>query len=84
MGTLSVGEAREQFADLISKAAFGKERFIITKHGRERVAVIPIEDLRALERYEEEVLLSKTREALEDAKEHGTISIPALKEKYGL
>jgi len=84
MGTMSVGEAREQFADLVSKAAFGKERFIITKHGRERVAVIPIEDLRTLERYEEEILLAKSREALADVKEHGVITVAELKEKYGL
>jgi len=84
MGTLSIGEAREQFADLVSKAAFGKERFIITKHGRERVAVIPIEDLRTLEQYEEEVLLAKSHEALADAKEHGVITVAELKEKYGL
>jgi len=84
MGSLTVGEAREQFADLVSKAAFGKERIIITRHGRERVAVIPIEDLHALERYEEETMLTKTREALDDAKEHGTISVAELKEKYGL
>ena len=84
MTTLSVGEAREKFADLINMAAFGKERIIIMKHGRERVAVIPIEDLRTLEQYEEEVLLAKTREALADAKEHGTIPLAELKEKYGL
>jgi len=84
MATLSVGEAREKFADLINMAAFGKERIIISKHGRERVAVIPIEDLHTLEHYEKEVLLARAREALADAREHGTIPLAELKDKYGL
>lgn len=42
-------EARNQFSELINRVAFGKERVVVTKHGKGIAAIIPIEDLRALE-----------------------------------
>jgi prevent-host-death family protein len=49
---LTTTEAREQFADIVERAQFKKERIVISKRGREAVAVISVEDLRLLEALE--------------------------------
>lgn len=41
-------EARENFSDLINKAAYGNERVILTRRGKALAAVIPLEDLNSL------------------------------------
>ena len=39
-----------QLAELLSRAAYGKERFVLTRHGKEMGAIVPVEDLDLLER----------------------------------
>jgi prevent-host-death family protein len=53
MHSITASEARDEFADIINRVAFGRERVTIRRRGKELVAVIPIEDLRLLERLEE-------------------------------
>jgi prevent-host-death family protein len=49
---ITTTEAREQFADIVERAHFKKERIVISRRGKEAVAVISIEDLRLLEELE--------------------------------
>ncbi len=49
MANLSTVEARSQFADLINRVAYGKERVILTRRGKALVAVVPIEQMQILE-----------------------------------
>lgn len=42
-------EARENFSDLINKAAYGNERVILTRRGKALAAVIPLNDLDSLD-----------------------------------
>ena len=72
------------FLSLIHRANVDKERIVITTHGRAVVALVPIEDLRALEEFEEaqDVLDAKT--ALAEADRDGTVSLAELKEQLGL
>lgn len=46
---VSMTEARRSFSQLLNRAAFGKERIVITSHDNPKAAVISIEDLRRLE-----------------------------------
>jgi prevent-host-death family protein len=50
MTRLNVSKAREEFPELVNRAAYGKERTIVSRRGKDLAAVIPIEDLRLLER----------------------------------
>ena len=50
MTRLNVSKAREEFPDLVNRAAYGKERTIVSRRGKDLAAVIPMEDLRLLER----------------------------------
>lgn len=54
--TASVREVREHLAEVIEKAAHD-ELTIITRHGREVAAVVPIELVREWRRWEEERVL---------------------------
>lgn len=76
---ISTVEARDQFADLINRAAYGKERIVLTRRGKEVAAVVPIEDVRLLEELEGRLDLADARAALAEAQEHGTVTWEALK-----
>jgi len=51
MTRLNVSRTREEFPEVVNRAAYGKERTIVSRRGKDLVAVIPIEDLRLLERH---------------------------------
>ena len=67
MPTLDATKARDEFADTINRAAYGKERVILTRRGRELAAVVPIEDVRLLEELEGRLDLQDARAALAEA-----------------
>lgn len=52
MTNVSVAQARKDLADLVSRASYGKERFVVQKHGKAACAIIPMEALKALEEWE--------------------------------
>jgi prevent-host-death family protein len=43
---ISVADARSDLAELLNRVAYGKERLVITRHGRELAAIVPVEDLK--------------------------------------
>lgn len=65
MTRLTVSKAREEFSEVINRAAYGKERTIVSRRGKDLAAVIPIDDLRLLERLAQEEI------------DRGTLKIPA-------
>lgn len=42
-------EARAQLSELINRVGFGKERIVLTRHGKPLVALVPAELLKNLE-----------------------------------
>lgn len=57
MKEITTAEARKHMAELVNRAAYGKERFVVTRHGKELVAIVPLEDVTLLDRLR--ALLSK-------------------------
>jgi len=51
MSSLTVAEAREQFAEIPNRAAYAKERIVVTRRNKKMAALFPIDDLEALENY---------------------------------
>jgi prevent-host-death family protein len=47
--TVSVADAKRRFSELVNRAAFGKERFLIERHGKPVGALISAADLARLE-----------------------------------
>ena len=82
MTRLNVSKAREEFPEVVNRAAYGKERTIVSRRGKDLAAVIPIEDLRLLERLAWEEMdridLDDARAALKEAEEKGTIPLRDL------
>jgi len=81
MSIITTVEARDRFSDLLNRAAYGKERVILTRRGKELVAVVPLEDLELLEAIEEVIDLQDARKALE---EPGSVTLEDLKQELGL
>jgi len=83
MSEFSTADARNNFSDVVNRAGYGKERVVLTRHGRRVAAVIPIEDLELLERIEDRLDLEAARAALaEDAGE--TVAWEEVKRGLGL
>jgi len=84
----NVSKAREEFPEIVNRAAYGKERTIVSRRGKDLAAVIPIEDLRLLERLGREELdridIEDARAALAEADEKGTISEEQVRKRLGL
>lgn len=74
MKPITTAEARKNMAELLNRAAYGGERFVVTRHGKELVAIVPVEDATLLERLR--TLLEKRdyEAALEAVSELGTVS----------
>ena len=79
--TVSTVEARKQFSEVINRAAYGKERVVLTRRGKALVAVVPVEDLDLLERLEDQSDIEAAREAL---KESGAVAWEKAKTELGL
>ena len=50
MKRINIASAREHFAEILNRVAYAKHRYRITKRGKPVAAVIPLEDLKILER----------------------------------
>ncbi|MDP2345389.1 MAG: type II toxin-antitoxin system Phd/YefM family antitoxin [Deltaproteobacteria bacterium] len=46
---LPTSDAREQLADLVNRAAYGHERIVLTRHGKDLAVLVSIEDLAVLQ-----------------------------------
>jgi prevent-host-death family protein len=46
---IGADEARQKLGDLIDRAGFQGERFVFTRHGKQLVALVSIDDLNTLE-----------------------------------
>jgi prevent-host-death family protein len=84
IGHVSISEARETFADLVNRAAYGHERVRVVRRGRPVAAIVPIEDVELLERLEDEVDLQAARDALADPDNATLIPWGQVKSEMGL
>ena len=87
MTRLNVTKAREEFPEILNRAAYGKERTIVSRRGKDLAAVVPIEDLRLLERLAHDEMdrqdLEDARAALREAEGKGTRSLRDLMVELG-
>ena len=81
---VSVAEFRENIAEILNKVAFGKERVVLHRRGKEVACVLPIEALRFIQRFEDERDVREAEEALAEMREKGGIPWEDLKKELGL
>ena len=69
MSQLSTVEARKQFSTIVNQAAFGGERIVVTRRGRPLAAIVPLEDLEAMEALEDAMDNAEADRRLNEATE---------------
>ncbi|HEX6576541.1 MAG TPA: type II toxin-antitoxin system Phd/YefM family antitoxin [Gemmatimonadaceae bacterium] len=66
MARLAASEARLQFSEVVNQVAFGGERVLLHRHGKDVAAIVPISDLELLEELENRMDLEEARAALKE------------------
>lgn len=88
MTTVSAEEARNQFAEILNKVAYGHERTVVTRRGKRVAAIVSVEDLELLEaildELEDRADAEYCREALANLDLSKTIPWEDLKSELGL
>ena len=72
---LTSRSARENFSELLNRAAFAKERVAIHRHGKPIAYVVSIEDAALLESFEDSADLQAFRDAKKQFEESGEAAI---------
>lgn len=73
---VSTGEAREKLAEILNRAAYGKERVVIRRRRKAVAAVVPIEDLELLEEIEDRLDAADLANAKKTWSRSGRKTIP--------
>ncbi len=63
METRSTTQARDELADLVNAVAYRGERVVLTRRGKAVAALVPIDDLQALEAAEDAADLAAADQA---------------------
>ena len=82
MISIPITEARKDLSDIFNKVAFRGERIVIYRHGKERVAMVPIEEAEALEALEDKIDVELAVKALNEPGE--PVALEDLKAELGL
>jgi prevent-host-death family protein len=73
---MSVVELKQALGDVLNRAEYAGERFVIHRRGKDAAAVIPIEDLRLLERLVRELEDRIDTEAVASARQESGDPVP--------
>lgn len=84
MAHITASKVRKDFSDTVNRVAYGHERVVLQRRGKEIAAVVPIEDLKLLEALEDRIDLADVRAALADVKKKGAKSLQAVMKELGL
>ena len=76
---VSAVQVRRRLAEVIDRAALGKERVILARRGKAVAAIVSLEDVELLEALEDRIDLENARAALIEAEKEGTVSWEELK-----
>jgi prevent-host-death family protein len=72
MKQITTAEARKHMAELLNRAAYGGERFVVTRHGKDLVAIVPLEEVTLLDRLRTLLSRKDFEAALEEVRESRT------------
>ncbi len=84
MTRINASEVREEFAEVINRVAYGGERIVVHRRGKDVVALVPVDDVALLQALEDRIDIEEARKALAEAKVKGTVGWEALKTELGL
>jgi len=84
MNKISVTKARKEFAELINRTAYRKERYVVTRRNKGVVAIVPMEDLEIIEEIEERIDLEEAKKAWAEQGKKPLKSWDTVKRKLGV
>lgn len=84
MESISTAEARQNLAELVNRVAYGKERVVLTRHGKEVAALVPIEDLGLMAKLRRLLRRKEVKEALTEVERRGGLSWDELRRHLDL
>ena len=84
MTSVTTVQLRDAVSDILNRAAYGKERFEVTRNGKPLVAIVPIEDIRLLEELEDRLDALRAREGVEAYERGAEEAIPLEQAKTEL
>jgi prevent-host-death family protein len=74
MQPVTTAEARRHIAELVNRAAYGGERFVVTRHGKELVAIVPLGEVTLLDRLRRLLEAREYDAALREVRESGAVA----------
>lgn len=74
MKEISTAETRKHMAELLNRAAYGGERFVVTRHGKELAAIVPLSEVNLLDRLRALLDRKDFEAAVEEVRTAGTRS----------
>ncbi|HVN64904.1 MAG TPA: type II toxin-antitoxin system Phd/YefM family antitoxin [Candidatus Binataceae bacterium] len=81
---VTTAAARRNFSEVINRAAYGKDRIVLTRRHRPVAAVVPIEDVEWLEELEDREDLKAARAASREADVKGTIPLDDVLNEFNI
>lgn len=83
MSRLPTSEARRDLASVVNRVAYGEERIVLHRRGKDVVAIISMDDLELLERLEDRMDLRAARRAQREAARKGTRPLAEVVDELG-
>jgi len=62
--TISTADARNNFADIVNRVAYGQEPVVLTRRGQKIAALVSMEELELLQHIEDHIDIRDARQAL--------------------
>ena len=82
MAILEATKAKDTFGDTLNRAAYGKERIILTRRGKPLAALVPLEDIEILDALENAADAEEVRLAREEAARGEVVAWEAVKAEF--
>ena len=84
MTRVAASDLRKDCAKTLNQVQYQHERIIVERHGKDAVALVPLEDLALLEALDDRMDLEEARAALAEAQEKGTKPLAVVLQELGL
>jgi prevent-host-death family protein len=84
MNRMNASEARSDLAEVLNRVAYGGERIVLHRRGKDVAAIVPIADLALIEQLEERIDLEDARAALREVRKKGSKSLSKVMAELGI
>ena len=78
MTSVTAKDLKDHPAEVLGRVQYGNERVVVTRYGKEVAAMVPIEDVRPLERLEDLADVEDALKAIVETEREGTVSLAEL------